>query len=517
MAVNNGPNQRRALGADIGALGREELITLARAVCGQAAAFPEGHGNIHPENIYMSADGSPWLGGRAEHAPGEWTTDELEYMAPELFWSGTGGARADVYSIGLLLYAGVTRGRLPFFARPASEMTNELRAAALRRRMNGESVPVPTISGEVLGEVLKKCLAFDPDERYADTIELSMALEPCVGEGDAAAQAMFGKKESELSEVERTMAAILASYGAEDAAAVPEPQPEPEPQTEPEPEPEPEPEARTPEPEPGTEEPTESGSGPVAPAEEAPEAPETEERPGEDRAEPGEEPAVPESRPKETLPERERKRGLPAFWFIAALCVLAAAAALIMNFVLPRVFPPEPVVPATAPPPSVLPAESAAPTPSATPAATPSPTPSPSPSPAGPAKPEGSEYEIVTGDYSWTEAEQLCREMGGHLAVIDDEDELEYIASLAEAEGLDFLWIGFYRRDGNFYWVDNSPGYYAWAPGEPSNFDTDGTVESYGLLMKTESLWLYNDSRNDPAALYPSIYSGQTGFICEYD
>ena len=154
-------------------------------------------------------------------------------------------------------------------------------------------------------------------------------------------------------------------------------------------------------------------------------------------------------------------------------------------------------------------------TPEPTPSSTPEPTPSPSPS--APAAPAGSEYEIVTGDYSWTEAEQLCREMGGHLAVIDGEDELEYIASLAEAEGLDFLWIGFYRRDGNFYWVDNSPGYYAWAPGEPSNFDTDGTVESYGLLMKTGSLWLYNDSRNDPAALYPAIYSGHIGFICEYD
>ena len=88
MASNNPP--RRALDGGIGSLGREELITLARAVCGQAAAFAGGHGNIHPENIFVSADGSPWLGERAKHAPGEWTTDELEYMAPELFWYGEG-------------------------------------------------------------------------------------------------------------------------------------------------------------------------------------------------------------------------------------------------------------------------------------------------------------------------------------------------------------------------------------------------------------------------------------------
>ena len=237
MAVNNVPGQRRALGSDIGLLGREELITLARAVCGQAAAFAGGHWNIHPENIFISKDGSPWLGGRADHAPGEWTTDELEYMAPELFWAGDGDARADVYSIGLLLYAGVTRGRLPFFAKAAGEMTNELRASALRRRMNGEAVPIPTIAGEKLGEVLRRCLAFAPEERYSDTIELSMALEPCVGEGDAAAKAMFGKPENELSEVERTMAGILASYSADEVAAVPEPEPR-APDTAPEPEPE---------------------------------------------------------------------------------------------------------------------------------------------------------------------------------------------------------------------------------------------------------------------------------------
>ena len=226
MASNNPP--RRALDGGIGSLGREELITLARAVCGQAAAFAGGHGNIHPENIFVSADGSPWLGERAKHAPGEWTTDELEYMAPELFWYGEGDERADVYSVGLMLYAGVTRGRLPFFTRPAADMTNELRAAALRRRMNGEAVPIPTIAGEKLGAVLRKALEFDPQGRYADTVELSMALEACVGEGDAAARAMFGKPERELSDVERTMAGILASYNSDDTS-VPEPaEPEPE-------------------------------------------------------------------------------------------------------------------------------------------------------------------------------------------------------------------------------------------------------------------------------------------------
>lgn len=523
MAANNGPAGRRALGAGIGSLGREELITLARAVCGQAASFAGGHGNIHPENIFISADGSPWLGGRADHAPGEWTTDELEYMAPELFWSGTLSERADVYSIGLILYAGVTRGRLPFFACAPQDMTNEQRAAALRRRMNGEAVPIPTIAGEKLSAVLKKCLAFDPNERYADTVELSMALEGSVGEGDAAAMAMFGKPESQLSEVERTMAAILASYNVDDVN-VPEPQPEPAPAPEPEPEPEPEPVQEPelvsePEPEPQLE--------PEPQPEPAPE-PEPQPEPEPEQPAPTPEPPkaagsdtgrTPPPPPTPVEPgsgrDSDRPRGR-ALWFVTVICVLVAAAALIMNFVLPRVYPLEPVVPATAPPVSNTPVHTtmapATPSVAPTPSATPSPTPTPTP-----AAPAGSTYEIVTGDYSWTEAEQRAREMGGHLAVIDSAEELAYVSSLADQSGLDYLWIGLYRRDGQFYWVNNATGYYAWASGQPSVFDSNGTVESYVELWNTGSGWLYNDSRNDPASLYPSVYSGHIGFICEYN
>lgn len=99
------------LGEGIRRLGREELIALALEVCEGAAGCGEGfHGNIHPGNITRDAEGRAKLGPRADHAPGDWSTDELEYMAPELFWNGTAEASADVYSIGLLLYAGVSAG-----------------------------------------------------------------------------------------------------------------------------------------------------------------------------------------------------------------------------------------------------------------------------------------------------------------------------------------------------------------------------------------------------------------------
>ena len=524
MPGSNGPARRRILGADIGTLGREELVTLARAVCGQAAAYAGGHGNIHPENIFMSADGSPWLGGRAEHAPGEWTTDELEYMAPELFWSGALSPAADVYSVGLLLYAGVTRGRLPFFPCAAEDMTNEQRAAALRRRMNGEAAPVPTIAGEKLGAVLRKALAFEAGARYRDTIELSMALESCVGEGDAAARAIFGKSERELSEVERTMAAILASYGAEEAAGGPEAEPQPvrppeRPFVPPEERP-PVEELFGPAPDASDEPPAPEDAAPgvtgeaTAPEEDAPgvtgeaTAPE-EDAPGAADEPPAPEEDVPGAAGEPPAPPESCSGGgtdgppRSVFWLVTGLCVLAAAAALLMDFLLPRAYPAEPV-----PPPTPLAASEspeAAETPSPTPSAAPSPTPEPEP-----------EYGFYREDISWTAAELRCRtELGGRLAVIDSAEELAEITAGAEAAGIDFLWVGFYRSNGELHWIDGSDGYFAWGPGEPSVTDTDGTPEDYGLLWRTDEGWIYNDSRNDPAADYPGVYSGRIGFVCE--
>lgn len=467
MSGNNVPSQRRMLGADIGLLGREELITLARAVCGQAASFSGGHGNIHPENIFVSADGSPWLGGRADHAPGEWTTDELEYMAPELFWSGALSARADVYSIGLMLYAGVTRGRLPFFACAANEMTNEKRAAALRRRMNGETVPIPTIAGEKLGEVLKKCLAFAPEERYSDTIELSMALEPCVGEGDAAAMAMFGKSESELSEVERTMAGIIASFDGDAAPAAP---------------------AET----------------PAAPSPAPEKPPEVEYRVDKGFEQRPQKKAAPEKPPKRQPP---RKRG--ALYAVLAICVVVVAAALVVNAVwgLPGSGDDGIASPSPAP-------ASAAPTPSAEP--TPSPTPSPAPTPTP--QPE-STYQLFIEDVTWEEARDLCEEKGGHLVTVSDADELEKVTGLAETYGVSLVWIGFYRgQDGEIHWLNGEDiDYYIWGDGEPSGHDTDGAAEDYVLLWNNSAFgWIYNDSRNDPVSAYPGAYSGKIAYVCEY-
>ena len=234
-----------------------------------------------------------------------------------------------------------------------------------------------------------------------------MALEACVGEGDAAARAMFGKPERELSNVERTMAGILASYNSDDTS-VPEPA-------------EPEPEA--PEiPEAPDEAAGEAAPDPYAEFEaairrefelDAPEAPD--ESPAADAPAPEDAPhegapaggsprrgnpgryraprgrrAPRAHRSPRRPPEgagRPRESNRAAFWFVIGNLRRRDARRAGAQFLLPHIYPSEPKGPAT---PSA-PVQTAAPTPSSTLSPTPTPTPTPDP-----------RYGIVAGDYSWT-------------------------------------------------------------------------------------------------------------------
>ena len=143
------------LGDRLQTLSRAELTALAEALCRILAARGTYHGGIRPDNISRAADGTVGLGAPARTDTKDWTTEELEFMAPEVFWSGTLDASADVYSLGLLLYAGVSGGRLPFYPDDRAAQPED-QAAALRRRMNGEPLPPARKAGRGLAEIIAR-------------------------------------------------------------------------------------------------------------------------------------------------------------------------------------------------------------------------------------------------------------------------------------------------------------------------------------------------------------------------
>lgn len=149
-------------------------IPLAR---GLAAAHAKGivHRDLKPANLFLCGDGSCrildfGLARLAEEPPeGERTqtgavVGTAGYMAPEQIRGQPVDARADLFALGAVLYEAVG-GHRPFGGNTAVERMS----AALRD-------DPPRLPG-ALGEVLARCLAKRPAERFQSAQDLAFSLE----------------------------------------------------------------------------------------------------------------------------------------------------------------------------------------------------------------------------------------------------------------------------------------------------------------------------------------------------
>ena len=132
-----------------------------------------------------------------------------------------------------------------------------------------------------------------------------------------------------------------------------------------------------------------------------------------------------------------------------------------------------------------------------------------------------SRYELVIGDYSWSEANSDALSKGGHLVTITSQEEMDRIAAMAENAGLKYIWMGGYTsvRNGAAYghWTTGEPFVFApWYPGEPSRNDLDGVPEFYLIFWNVEGVWSFNDERDDVAADL-ATYRGKMGYVIEYE
>lgn len=505
--LNESPG-RQPIGASIADLDRRELCSLLVKLCDliqSEVGTGVFRGGVYPDNIFCEEDGSVTLGPAAE---GGWQGQERDFLAPELFWHGQKSPAADVYSLGLLLYYAVNSARLPFYKSGED--------GSRQRRMNGEAITPPKAAGRRLSEIIVKATAFQTGERYQSVEELKAALLSCVDNiylGSVSAESLYHKSEEELSKVEKMMLDILRKE--ENTEIVKTDMDE-------------------------EKEPNEPIVGPLMdesrpkdpePAEEAvPPVPEEEEKPvvilTEDKN-PELEPVVinratPPQYQNSTERERKiaskvRRRRLRPLLIIALLCaVLLLAASIYDNIMLRRSLSnlQEPDTEANdniperdLPPIETPPAVEATPAPEQTVPATPEPTP----------EPKESRYELIIGDVSWITARDSAINAGGHLVVINDQEEYQRVLALAQEYSVSYIWIGCRRVDGAMTWVENADvDYWPWIQGEPSYFDGD-VPEDYLMLSHVNGAWGYNDNRNDPAGDYPVFYSGRVAYIIEFE
>jgi eukaryotic-like serine/threonine-protein kinase len=157
------------------------------------------HRDIKPANVLMSADGAPMLAdfnisfsSQLEGAtPAAYFGGSLAYMSPEQLDACNPAKKAsaeeldircDIYSLGVLLWE-LLYGKRPW---PGEQVDGDwsatLEAFARRRRDEPPQTPEPIGRDPVHRElhgVLEKCLAPDPDDRFADGAEVGRQLWLC--------------------------------------------------------------------------------------------------------------------------------------------------------------------------------------------------------------------------------------------------------------------------------------------------------------------------------------------------
>ena len=139
------------------------------------------HRDIKPQNIFVSTAGDYKLGdfGIAKTMvsnAGGTRIGTPRYMAPEVFNVQPYDSRADLYSLGLVLYWMLNEKRMPFQPLPPVELQPGMDQSAGFRRLSGESFPPPAHGSDALKRIVMKACAYYPENRYASAKEMLDAL-----------------------------------------------------------------------------------------------------------------------------------------------------------------------------------------------------------------------------------------------------------------------------------------------------------------------------------------------------
>lgn len=152
------------------------------------------HRDIKPQNIFVSSDGTYKLGdfgiARTLEDNGSLTAGigTYNYMAPEVYNKQHYDHRADIYSLGIVLYWLLNECRLPFYPAQPQVITPECVEEARQRRFRGDSLPAPKNGSHDLQQIVLKACAHDPRNRYQSAQELHNDLNALVNGFFIAAQ-----------------------------------------------------------------------------------------------------------------------------------------------------------------------------------------------------------------------------------------------------------------------------------------------------------------------------------------
>lgn len=166
-------------------LSEKDVIKLGCDIC-TALELCEKRGVIHrdikPENIFVNDFGDYKLGDfgiarKLENVSGGFSRKgTYNYMAPEIEQGREYDATADIYSLGLVLYRFMNRNRMPFIETERQLISPGERMGAVRRRLDGEPLPVPCDASYDMAQVILCACDPDPEKRFMSASAMKNAL-----------------------------------------------------------------------------------------------------------------------------------------------------------------------------------------------------------------------------------------------------------------------------------------------------------------------------------------------------
>lgn len=167
----------------------EETLRLGVSVCRslmKCREFGYIYPNVKPENILFDRRGVCKLGDFGSFSCLEPSKTSIAfkrtqyYMAPEFIKNATINCTADTYSLGLVLYSLVNRGRLPFTEEYPQEVTVNGLDRSMKLRLAGEPLEKPALCSDALFEIIKKACAFKESDRYLSPKQMLADLENAI-------------------------------------------------------------------------------------------------------------------------------------------------------------------------------------------------------------------------------------------------------------------------------------------------------------------------------------------------
>ena len=195
-----------------GALAMDQVLSIALdLVTGLKFLHSQGflHRDIKPTNVFFREDGTALLGeaGVARAASGKTPENEQvafgspHYMSPERAQALPSDARSDQYSLAVVIWEALT-GAPPFDADDPFQV-------AIKHI--SEPVPALPLALAAMQPILGRCLAKQPEQRFANAAELLSAIEQLIAARAANGQTPAAKATSGQSAVQKPAALPPAS------------------------------------------------------------------------------------------------------------------------------------------------------------------------------------------------------------------------------------------------------------------------------------------------------------------